>query len=560
MLSAFSATLTRRRALALGGAAGLVSLLKVPRRAWGGERLRSFGMDVPPEALRDGAVIMAPRRFDLVGVSGGGLEGSGLELRVRRHAAAWSPWVPVGAGADHAPDDPLRPPASDPVWAGGADELQLRSRRPLKGLRLKFVSVPAATGGQHARGAQAQAFQPMSGAAPTIISREDWGAAQAPPRAAPVYGAVNLAFVHHTVDANGYAAADSPRIVLAIAKYHIDHNGWNDIGYNFLVDKYGQVFEGRAGGIEQAVIGAQAGGWNSKSTGIANIGTYTSEALPEAAEEVLARLIAWKLSLHAVPLSGTVRLTSGGGQENRYPYGTEVTLNRISGHRDGCKTDCPGAALYGQLDDLRGRVVALNGVFAVAPRVTLQVASSLVFYGEAASCSGRLLQPDGTPMSAAAIVVQKQATNGRWVAVAKATTAIDGSWAAPVTWRRTGVLRAVATLADTSSVRSAQVTVTVLSAIRVTSPLASSRVRAPDPVRIAGTVSPAGNVAIQVERQLKSGSWVAAGRIKAAVHGRAFTAVIPLRTPALYRLTARGGTAAHPSAAAPVFVRAVRHP
>ena len=96
-----------------------------------------------------------------------------------------------------------------------------------------------------------------------IITRTQWGGDSVPPRAAPEYGEVQAAFVHHTVSSNDYGPEESAGIVLGIARYHRDSNGWNDIGYNFLVDQYGQVFEGRAGGIDQAVIGAQAQGYNS---------------------------------------------------------------------------------------------------------------------------------------------------------------------------------------------------------------------------------------------------------------------------------------------------------
>ena len=110
--------------------------------------------------------------------------------------------------------------------------------------------------------------------------------------------------MHHTVTANDYGPEDSAAIVLGIARYHRDSNGWNDIGYNFLVDKYGQVFEGRAGGIDAAVVGAQAQGYNSHSTGVACLGTFTEVAQTEAGMDALARLIGWKLALHGVPVAG----------------------------------------------------------------------------------------------------------------------------------------------------------------------------------------------------------------------------------------------------------------
>ena len=99
------------------------------------------------------------------------------------------------------------------------------------------------------RAARSAASPPAARAPrPAIIPRTQWGGDGVPPRSGPAYGQVQLAFVHHTVNANDYGPEDSAAIVLGIAKYHRDHNGWNDVGYNFVVDQYGQIFEGRAGG------------------------------------------------------------------------------------------------------------------------------------------------------------------------------------------------------------------------------------------------------------------------------------------------------------------------
>src|SRR3712207_9515320 len=105
-----------------------------------------------------------------------------------------------------------------------------------------------------------------------------------------------MAFVHHTVTANEYAPEDSREMVLGICRYHRNSNGWDDIGYNFLVDKYGVIYEGRAGGIDKAVMGAQAQGYNSQTTGISNIGKFSDVPQSNEALRAMARLIRWKRS------------------------------------------------------------------------------------------------------------------------------------------------------------------------------------------------------------------------------------------------------------------------
>jgi hypothetical protein len=122
----------------------------------------------------------------------------------------------------------------------------------------------------------------------------------------PGYGTVKLAFVHHTDNPNGYSAAQVPSMLYAIYQFHRYTRGWDDIGYNFVIDLFGRIWEAREGGIDQAVVGAQAGGYNKVSTGVAVLGTFDSVLPSGAALAALQRLLAWKLSLHGVPTSGRV--------------------------------------------------------------------------------------------------------------------------------------------------------------------------------------------------------------------------------------------------------------
>ena len=285
---------------------------------------------------------------------------------------------------------------------------------------------------------RARARKSQAAVQPAIISRTEWGGDSVPPRSAPQYGGVQAAFVHHTVSTNDYGPEDSAGIVLGIARYHRDSNGWNDIGYNFLVDQYGQVFEGRAGGVDQAVIGAQAQGYNSVSTGIATIGTFTSVPFAEAGMEALARLIGWKLSLHGVPTQGQVVVTSAGGASNRYPAGTPVTLERIPGHRDGDSTSCPGDVLYTQLPDLRARAARYAGPLA---GITVRAASRRV-RTKPVQLSGELRFPDGSSPAGAPLEIQFAVPGATFAAVASTVCGPDGRWAATVPLTQSGSLRA----------------------------------------------------------------------------------------------------------------------
>ncbi|MFE4969416.1 N-acetylmuramoyl-L-alanine amidase [Streptomyces sp. NPDC056660] len=193
---------------------------------------------------------------------------------------------------------------------------------------------------------------------PPITSRAGWGADESLSPDAPEYDTdVKAVFVHHTDGANDYSCADSASIVRGIYAYHVQVNGWKDIGYNFLVDKCGTIFEGRKGGVGLPVLGAHTYGWNRESAGIAVLGDHTATSATDATLTSVARLAAWKLGQYGADPAGTVQLTAGATQTNyfgtTYTSGAKYTFHRISGHRDGYNTQCPGDSLYDQLPTIR---------------------------------------------------------------------------------------------------------------------------------------------------------------------------------------------------------------
>jgi hypothetical protein len=265
-----------------------------------------------------------------------------------------------------------------------------------------------------------------------------------------------MAFVHHTENPNGYAASEVPAMLRAIYVFHRYVNGWDDIGYNFVVDLYGRIFEARAGGIDEPVVGAQAGGYNLVSTGVAVLGSFMAVPISTAARGALKALLAWKLSLHGVPAQGsvTVSVNPAGASYSRFPANASVRLPRIAGHRDGDATDCPGNVLYGELPAIR------TGVQRLAPnptRATLALTAPSVVpgtqttpetvggagtgssaTGQLQALSGVLELLDGTPVTGAPVLIQVRTVSRRGEVVsertlAETTTDSAGTWAVDAT-------------------------------------------------------------------------------------------------------------------------------
>jgi N-acetylmuramoyl-L-alanine amidase/FG-GAP-like repeat len=355
--------------------------------------LRSDAAEAPAEASRGShrKVRTAPIETDPYQLVAATWSGATADLTVTvRHRASgrWSPWHTLPAGDGHGPDpgsreadgtrlgtDPLVVPESDAVEA----RVDVVDGVLPADLRLDLIDP----GHSPADGSVGVASGDAAVAAPTrptIFTRAQWGADESVREPGlPSYGDVRGAFVHHTVNANSYSAADVPAIIRGIYAYHVNSRGWRDIGYNFLVDKFGRVWEGRFGGIDRPVTGAHTAGYNDDAFAMSAIGTYTSQPPEAALISAYQRLFSWKFSIHGVDPRRVVN------------YDGEI-WPAIAGHRDAASTECPGTALYRQLPSIRAGTVA---AMSVAPALSL----------------GRDVTNDGYPD----LLARRQADGSLWV-------------------------------------------------------------------------------------------------------------------------------------------------
>lgn len=283
-------------------------------------------------------------------------DSDGVEVRVRPETpgpgeSAEAP-VPLPAGLHLELVDPGKDPQELPATgAAGAD----------RATSLDATVLPALSRAETEEAAGlAPAAKPYIGPRPRIVTRKGWGADEKLRESGFAYTkSVKAAFIHHSATGNNYTCSQAPSVLRGIYRYHVKSSGWRDIGYNFAVDKCGNIYEGRAGGVTKAVMGAHTLGFNTNTMGIAVLGTFTKSNPPAAAVSAVSKLTAWKLGLFGANPKGKVTLTSGGS--NKYKKGKKVKLNVISGHRDGFATECPGARLYKKLGTARTSSAKLQG-------------------------------------------------------------------------------------------------------------------------------------------------------------------------------------------------------
>ncbi len=346
------------------------ALGRVQARTLGGER--ATVLTSSPEVVSG---------YGAVGVTwepGTELEEDDIAFEVRtRTGGEWSTWAELEYHDEHAPDPDSAEaadarPGTEPMMLGEVDEVQVRSTERAGALpadmRMAVIDPGTAETTAEERAALDTATLDGAGDAvsvsdlevddsagtdvltlqssqvtpkPVIYSRAQWGADERLRSGSPGYHEVHAGFVHHTVNANSYTKDEVPAMLRSIYAYHTRSRGWSDVGYNYLVDRFGRIWEGRAGGVDRPVVGAHTLGYNENSFAMSAIGNFEQVRPSEAVVQAYGALFAWKLSLHGVDAAS----------------GSQKVGNRsfpaVNGHRDAGSTACPGAFLYQRLGDIR---------------------------------------------------------------------------------------------------------------------------------------------------------------------------------------------------------------
>ncbi|MFD6390332.1 N-acetylmuramoyl-L-alanine amidase [Nocardia sp. NPDC060259] len=314
--------------------------------------------------------------FSMVAVTARDLVNTTTKLRARQQDGNWGPWYdadPLDTRAtDHTSADALT--GTEPIYVGETTAVQmLVTRKPaaapdhdpahLTEAALKAILINPGRAAIDAGLTDVAAALPGGG--PKVITRAQWGADESIRCEEPTYDdGVGGVTVHHTAGRNEYSRAESAGIVRAIYAYHAETLGWCDIGYNALVDQYGQIFEGRYGGLDRAVQGAHAGGFNENTAGVAVMGNYESETPSEASLNAIGKFIGWRTKLAGLNPKGHTTMYSEGTEFTPYALDEAVDLPVVFAHRDVGNTDCPGDALYALMDRIRNIAAGNAGTYS----------------------------------------------------------------------------------------------------------------------------------------------------------------------------------------------------
>lgn len=299
-----------------------------------------------------------------------------IEVRVSADAKTWSEWY--AAHADHDMEDPeAGEHYAQPIPVEASRYAQYRiaaGATEIESVALTFMDVTdlnsppdplARLAGDVSRAWRLMTTPLVADAAVAVAvkTRAQWGADSSILRAAPRYSTWKKAIVHHTVTTNSYGDAASQ--IRSIYYYHSVTRRWGDIGYNYLVDKWGNVWQGRAG--NENSIGAHASGWNTGTMGVSTLGDFSSARPTTSMIDSVAKLIAAKLGARGIQPMGSDAFTHE--EQDRSGRWVDVRSSppNVMGHRDavdkvgarGAATACPGTRLYAVLETIRGKAQAL---------------------------------------------------------------------------------------------------------------------------------------------------------------------------------------------------------
>jgi N-acetylmuramoyl-L-alanine amidase len=243
-------------------------------------------------------------------------------------------------------------------------------------------------------------------AQPSVLPRSGWSAdeslrfdASGKETWPPAFYPVQKLIVHHTDTQNN--DPDPAATVRSIYYYHAITQAWGDIGYNFLIDEAGRIYEGRHSRVYalgesptgqdpngNGVTAAHAQGFNSGTVGIALLGTLTGQDATPAARQALEKLLAWEASSHGIDPQGAALFTNP-------VSGTQATFPNIAGHRDVNATECPGGVFYGTLPAIRSDVAALIGGSPPAQRAPAVTTGSATAVGSTTATVTGTVNPNG---------------------------------------------------------------------------------------------------------------------------------------------------------------------
>ncbi|MCW2796333.1 MAG: N-acetylmuramoyl-L-alanine amidase, family 2 [Nocardioides sp.] len=332
-----------------------------------------------------------------------------------RVAGAWRPWQRLPILHDLPDDDSGESTGvvgTELVWIGDSDgiQVQVAGSRPRE-LTLVLLRpaprpgdgmVTASRVGVGRSDRASRAAVDPAVPRPAILTRSDWGADESWRDGTPSYNStIQQVHVHHTVNSNDYSEADVPALIRGMYRYHTSNLGWSDIGYNFLVDRFGRLWVGRAGGAARPVRGAHTLGFNATSTGVSAIGNFELVTPTAAMLSAIVRVAAWKLDLYGRKPMGHAEVLSEGS--DKYRSRQVVDLPVIDGHRDTNDTACPGQHLYDSLPLIRKRAAARIDKFhaTAQPTVTITQAAAVTgtpALGEKLTVQpGAFTPPDATP-------------------------------------------------------------------------------------------------------------------------------------------------------------------